>query len=96
MLRRRSFPDAFGIIRSRTGRGVEKCLDAPLDLDVVGTLAVHARRAAAPVAPDRAPCLREDGRITHEVVEVTEPTVRGVGSPLVQLGLDSQYLRPGH
>ncbi len=75
---------------------VEKCLDAPLGLDVVGTLAVHARRAAAPVAPDPAPCLKEDGRIAHEVVEVTEPTVGGVGSPLVQLGLDSQYPQPGH
>src|ERR1019366_2314888 len=70
---------------------VEKVLDAPLGLDVVGGLAVHACRAAAPVAPDPMPCLEEHGGVDDKVVEVAEPTIGGVGGPLVQLRLDTQY-----
>ena len=52
-------------------------------------------RARPSVAPDPLPRISEDSRVTDEVVEVIEPTIGIVGSPLVQLGLDLQYPRPG-
>ena len=61
-------------------------------------------RGFTPSTPaDRAPRLpltrsqatTRNGRVTDEVEQVIEPTIRVVGRPLVQLGLDLQYPRLG-
>src|SRR5215216_2296528 len=71
----------------------EKRLLAPHGLDVVGGLAVHARRAGTPVAPHPTPPNQQERRVTHKVVQITKPTGPILGCPSVQLGLDSQYPR---
>ena len=53
---------------------------------------VDAGRACPTVAPHPVPRHHEEGGVRDEVVQVTEPTVRAVGRPLVQLGLHTQYL----
>ena len=73
----------------------EELLDASHGGDVEGRLAVDACRACPSIPPDPFPSRDEHGRITDEVVEVIEPTIGGVGGPLVQLGLDLQYPPPG-
>jgi hypothetical protein len=59
--------------------------------DVVGRLAIHTRSARAPIAPDPPPGYEQEGWVVDEVVEIDEPTMRVIGGPLVQLGLDLQY-----
>src|SRR5215207_9712350 len=71
----------------------EEGLLAPHGLDVVGGLAVHAGRAGTLVAPHPTPPNQQERRVTHEVEQIIKPTVRIVGCPLVQLGLDPQYPR---
>jgi len=61
----------------------------------VGPQPVHPRRPLPSVAPDPRPRHHEDGRVTHEVEQVIEPAIRIIDRPLVQLGLDPQYLRLG-
>src|SRR5579859_4641985 len=63
--------------------------------NVVGRFAIHTRRARPSIAPHPLPGHDQEGGITDEVVEVVEPTMGFVGSPLVQLGLDLQYPRFG-
>src|SRR5487761_1317094 len=63
--------------------------------DVVGRLAIDARRARPSIAPHPLPSHDQEGGVRDEVVEVVEPTIGIVGSPLVQLGLDLQYPRFG-
>ena len=61
-----------------------------------GLTAAAARRPPPPaslVAPDPRPRYGEDGRVTHEVEQVVEPAIKIIDRPLVQLGLDPQYLR---
>src|SRR6266508_4905771 len=71
----------------------EEHLLAPHGLDVVGGLAVHPGRAGTLVAPHPTPPNQQERRVPYEVVQITEPAVRIVGCPLVQLGLDPQYPR---
>src|SRR5215218_8444343 len=71
----------------------EEPLLAPHRLDVVGGLAVHSSRAGTLVAPHPTPPHQQERRVTHEVEQLHKPTVRIVGCPLVQLGLDPQYPR---
>src|SRR4029450_13428481 len=71
----------------------EEDLLAPHGLDVVGGLAVHPGRAGALVAPHPTPPNQQERRVMNEVEQIIKPTVRIVGCPLVQLGLDSQYPR---
>src|SRR5439155_6924881 len=73
----------------------EERLLAPRGGDVVGGCAVHPRRAGSSITPNPAPRHYQEGRVTHEVVQVTEPTMRIVGGPSVQLRLDVQYPLPG-
>jgi len=51
-------------------------------------------RSCSSVAPHAIPADHEEGGIADEIGQVAEPTIRAVGRPLVQLGLDSQYPRP--
>jgi len=62
----------------------------------MGRLAVHPRRAGTPVPLDPVPGFGQDSWVIDKVVEVIEPTTGVVDRPLVQLGLDLQYLSPGH
>src|SRR5215216_582751 len=71
----------------------EKLLLAPHGLDVVGGLAVHARRAGTLVAPHPTPPNQQERRVTDEVEQITKPTGPILDRPSVQLGLDSQYPR---
>jgi hypothetical protein len=48
-------------------------------------------RACPPVAANPVPRNHEEGGIADEVEQVIEPTIRAVGRPLVQLGLDPQH-----
>ena len=100
----------FGIIRSLTGSGLnvpvrnadrtsaKNATRAALGLDVV---AAGRRMPAAvrPCSPHPRPRLPEEGRVGHEVEQITKPAI-GIGlRPQVQLGLDPQYpipLRPDH
>src|SRR6266508_1151449 len=66
---------------------------APHRLNVVGGLAVHPGRAGSLVAPHPTPPNQQERRVTHEVEQIIEPTIRIVGCPSVQLGLDPQYPR---
>ena len=52
---------------------------------------VDSGRPCPPIAPHPMPRHHEEGGIADEVVQVTEPTIRAVGRPLVQLGLHPQY-----
>jgi hypothetical protein len=63
--------------------------------DVVGGTPIHPGRASPSVAPDPRPGVHQDRRVIDEVVQIIKPTVRIVGRPLMQLGLDSQYPRLG-
>ena len=69
----------------------QEALDAQHLLDVVGRLAVHARRARPSIGPDPKPRHQQRGRVADEVVEVAEPPLPIVASPLVQLALDPEY-----
>src|SRR5450756_651423 len=71
----------------------EKRLLAELGFDRVSGLAIDARRTCAPVAPHPAPCNTQERRVSNEIEEVDEPTIRIVGCPPVQLGLHPQYPR---
>src|SRR5215218_8960121 len=71
----------------------EKLLLAPHGLDVVGGLAVHARRAGTLVAPHPTPPNQQERRVTDEVEQITKPTGPILDRPSVQLGLDPQYPR---
>ncbi len=62
-------------------------------LDVVGRLAVHPGGACAPVPTHPAPANQQERRVTDKVEQVTEPPLRVVDGPSVQLGLDPQYPR---
>ena len=73
----------------------ERCLSA-FGLDVVGRLAVHARRASALVVPHPIPRHNQKRRIGYEVEQIIKPAVRILTRPSVQLGLDPQYPRLGH
>jgi hypothetical protein len=55
---------------------------------------IDAGRACPSIAPHPIPRHGEEGGIGDEVEQVTEPTIRAVGRPSVQLGLDTQYPRP--
>jgi len=48
----------------------------------MGRVAINGRRAGSPIAPDPLPSVDENGTVVNEVVEVIEPTIRGIGSPL--------------
>jgi len=61
--------------------------------DGAGRHPVYASRSCPLIAPDPVPGNDQECRVTHEVVEVVEPTMWVVGRPLVQLGLDLQYSR---
>jgi hypothetical protein len=56
---------------------------------------VDPRRPLPPVAPDPSPRHDEDRRVTHEVEQVIEPTIRIIDRPSMQLDLDPQYLGLG-
>src|SRR5215208_4320477 len=71
----------------------EDGLLTPHRLDVVGGLAVHAGRAGTLVAPHPTPPNQQERRVTHEVEQIIKPSIRIVGCPLMQLGLDPQYPR---
>src|SRR5215217_3399795 len=71
----------------------EDGLLTPHRLDVVGGLAVHARRAGTLVAPHPTPPNQQERRVMNEVVQITKPTGPILGCPSVQLGLDSSYPR---
>ena len=61
----------------------------------IGPKPVYPCRPLPLVAPDPRPRHHEDGRVTHEVEQVIEPAIRIIDRPLVQFGLDPQYLRLG-
>ncbi len=63
--------------------------------DRAGFHSIDSGRPCPPVAPNPLPRNHEEGGIGDEVVEVIEPTLGIVGSPLVQLGLHPQYPQPG-
>ncbi len=63
----------------------------PARHEVFGPQPVHSCRACSPVSSDSAPCQQQERRVADEVVQIIEPTVRGVGGPPVQLRLDLQY-----
>ena len=102
MPRRRSLPDALGIIRSRTGNGTNRpalrlsrsrgrTVSVPKTMSA-GFHAIDTGRTCAPDCPAaRAHPTVKEGGIADEVEQVTEPTIGAVGRPLVQLGLDPQY-----
>jgi hypothetical protein len=52
---------------------------------------VDAGRSCASIATNPLPGNHQEGGIADEVEQVIEPTIRAVGRPLVQLGLDTQY-----
>ena len=53
--------------------------------------AIDTGRSCSPIAPHAIPADRQEGRVADEVEQVTKPTIRAVGRPSVQLGLDPQY-----
>jgi hypothetical protein len=56
--------------------------------------AIDSGRPCSSVAPHAVPRDQQERGIADETEQVPEPTIRAVGRPLVQLGLDSQYPRP--
>ena len=68
----------------------EELLHAPR-LDGCGRAAVHPGGLRALVAPHPSPADQEEGGIGDEVEQVTEPAMRVIAGPAVQLGLDFQY-----
>ena len=52
-------------------------------------------RTSPSVASHPVPGVSQDSRVIDQVPHVVEPTIRIVGSPLVQLGLDLLYPPPG-
>src|SRR5215217_1111363 len=71
----------------------EERLLAPHRLDVVGGLTVHASRAGTLVAPHPTPPNQQERRVAHEIEQIIKPSIRIVGRPSMQLGLDLQYPR---
>jgi len=57
----------------------------------MGGLAVHPGRARSLVAPHPIPRHLQEGGIGDEVEQITEPAMRIIAGPTVQLGLDLQY-----
>ena len=110
MPRRRRLPFALGIIRSLHGKRREapslEIVSQPgehhvTEEDGVRFHSIDSGRPCPTIAPHPMPCDHEEGGIGNEVVQVTEPTIRAVGRPLVQLRLHTQYLgsassRSGH
>ena len=68
---------------------------SPTEHDGAGCHSIDAGRPCPSVAPHPIPRNRQEGGIGDEVVEVIEPTMRIVGCPLMQLGLDPQYPQLG-
>src|SRR5665811_1235478 len=56
---------------------------------------VYSRRPFPSVTPYPCPGNYQDGRVVDKVEQVIEATIRIIVRPLVQLGLDSQYLHLG-
>ena len=67
---------------------------APED-DVARFHAIDPSGSCSTIASHPMPRHHKEGGIGDEVVRVTEPTVRALGCPLVQLGLHTQYLGHG-
>ena len=63
-------------------------------VEVARRNAVDPGRACSSIAPHTIPRHRQEGGVADEVKQVIEPTLRVVGRPLVQLGLNSQYPDP--
>src|SRR5262249_38385148 len=61
----------------------------------VGSNPVHPCRPSPSIPPDPRPGHHQDGRVTDEVKQVVKPAIRIIDRPLVQLGLDPQYLGLG-
>jgi hypothetical protein len=74
----------------------QELLHAQPLFDVVGGIAVHASRARPTVRSDQKPRDLQRDRVTDEVVEVLEPPVLIILSPLVELALDPEYPRLSH
>ena len=91
----------FGITRSRTGRGTNRL--ALRSLVAARNIPCQRDSACHPIDPGVVPLVAphpiprhdEERRIGDEVEQVIEATVRIVGRPLVQLGLDPQYSQFG-
>jgi hypothetical protein len=71
----------------------QELLHAQPLLDIEGGIAVHASRARPTVRSDPKPRDLQRDRVTDEVVEVLEPPVLIILSPLVELALDPEYPR---
>jgi hypothetical protein len=69
----------------------EEVLHAPHRLDIESRPAIHACRARALIAPHPSPANQQEGRVRHEVEQVTEPAMTIIAGPTVQFGLDFQY-----
>jgi hypothetical protein len=63
--------------------------------DGIWSDAVDSGCPLPPVPPHPPPRHYQDGGVAHEVEQVIEPATRIIDRPLVQLGLDPQYLRLG-
>jgi len=52
---------------------------------------IDSGRSCSLIAPHTIPADRQEGRVANETEQVIKPTIRPVGRPSVQLGLDLQY-----
>ena len=105
--RRRSFPFAFGIITCRTSTGRNspdfsefriwlRKASTPIPVSMLGRGGlVDPRSLGALVGGHAFPRGHQERRVVDEVVQVTEPTTRFLGRPVVQLGLHPPYREVG-
>jgi len=68
---------------------------AVLGADRAWLHAIDTSRSCSSIAPHTIPADRQEGRVADEIEQVIKPTIRPVGRPSVQLGLDLQYPRAG-
>ena len=81
---------AEAAVLQRVPQRAEKLPGAPR-LDGRGRMAIHPGGLGTLVAPNPAPCHQQERGIGDKVKQVTEPAMRIINGPAVQLGLDLQY-----